>query len=534
MTSQDGIVELLGEKIREISISEFFEKNRHLLGYENPTKSLLTVVKELVDNSIDACIEAGILPEVKVLVKNVKENIFRVKVEDNGPGLPPEKIPIAFGKFLVGSKFYRLRQSIGTQGIGAKGAILYSQLTTAKPTKIYTFYRGKKYEFDLMIDVLKNEPQIVSENILDSVGNRSGLGVELFVEGRYIEKGQSIPTYLKYISVANPYVKIIYDGPNEKCVFNRAVNSLPKKPIEIKPHPYGVEIGRLKRMLSLTETKSLSKFLTTEFSRIGVDTANKICKLAKLKPSQSPRELNNDEIERLWKSMQMVKIRAPPTDCLSPLNKEELIKGMQKEFPNAEFYDAILRPPKVYRGNPFQVEVAIAYGGEIANIVNESCLLLRFANHTPLLYNQSDCAITRAVEEVDWRNYKLSQPQKGLPQAPLIILVDLISVWIPYKSEGKQAIAEYPEIIKEIKLGLQEVGRKLGLYLSKKFRLQALRARKNIFDAYSTIFSEYLSNLTEKSKEDILNKIRNLISKGIYKDIDEKEEKKEVTHEIEI
>ena len=141
---EDGIsTEELAEKIREVSIAEFFEKNRHLLGYENPTKSLFTVVKEAVDNSVDACIEARILPKIKVSVKQLGENIYKVRVEDNGPGLPPEKVPIAFGKFLVGSKFYRYRQSIGTQGIGIKGAILYAQLTTGKPAKITTYYKKR-------------------------------------------------------------------------------------------------------------------------------------------------------------------------------------------------------------------------------------------------------------------------------------------------------------------------------------------------------------------------------------------------------
>jgi len=531
MIMENGVItaEEIADKIREVSIAEFFEKNRHLLGYENPTKSLFTVVKEAVDNSVDACIEARILPKIKISVKQLGENIYKVRVEDNGPGLPPEKIPIAFGKFLVGSKFYRYRQSIGTQGIGIKGAILYAQLTTGKPAKIITYYKKKKHEFELMIDVLKNEPKIISHNIENLEKDLHGLTIELLVEGRYIEKGQSIPTYLRYLWLANPYVEIIYDGPESSFKLERVVNVLPPSPKEIKPHPYGVELGRFKRMLHLSNARTVAGFLSSEFSRVSLQTAEKICKLARVDPKKRPKEVTDEEAEKLHKAMQSVKLKAPPTDCLSPLKEEFLIEALQKEF-QPEFVTAVIRKPSVYRGNPFQVQVALAYGGKISEN-NEQVLtarLLRFANHTPLLYNQSDCAITRAVEEVDWRNYGLSQPSGSLPQAPIIIFVDFLSVWIPYKSEGKQAIAEYPEIIKEIKLALQEAGRRLSVFLHKKIRSEQLRMRANIFEAYTNVFSEFVSELTGKNVEYIKNKILELIKKGEYKEGEEKRLKEEV------
>ncbi|MCS7093642.1 MAG: DNA topoisomerase VI subunit B [Candidatus Aenigmarchaeota archaeon] len=520
------LAEEMGEKIKEISIAEFFEKNKHLLGYENPTKSLLTVVKEFFDNSLDACLEARILPTIKVSIKEVKENVYRIVVEDNGPGLPPDKIPIAFGKFLVGSKFMRLRQNIGTQGIGAKGAILYAQLTTGKPAKITTYFKGKKYEIELSIDVIRNEPKVISRKEEPIEKNLHGLKVEVFVEGRYIEKGQSIPTYLKYIWITNPFTKIVYDGPNSSFTLERVVNELPKEPKEIKPHPYGVELGRLKRMVHMTKSRNVVGFLTSEFSRIGRDSALSICKIAKVDQEKKPSELTDEEIERLHKAMQSVKLMSPPTDCLSALKEEYLAESLKKEF-EPEFVVAVVRKPAVYRGYPFQVQVGLAYGGKIQEITQEA-ILLRFANHTPLLYNQSDCAITRAVEEVDWGNYRLPRNSKGLPPAPLVILVDLISVWIPYKSEGKQAIAEYPEIIKEVKLALQEAGRKLSIYLHKKFVREHLAMRANIFEAYSEVFSEFVSDLTGKPKEYIKNKLIEIIRRGEYKDGEEKKMKEEV------
>jgi len=419
--------------------------------------------------------------------------------------------------------------SIGTQGIGIKGAILYAQLTTGKPAKIITYYKNKKHEFELMIDVLRNEPKIISHKVENLEKDLHGISIELIVEGRYIEKGQSIPTYLRYLWLANPYLEITYDGPENGFKLEPVVNELPPSPKEIKPHPYGVELGKFKRMLHLTNARTVSGFLSSEFSRVSSQTAEKICKLAKVDSKKNPKEVTDEEAERLHKAMQTVKLMAPPTDCLSPLKEDFLVEALKKEF-QPEFVTAVIRKPTVYRGNPFQVQVALAYGGKVAELQQnqQTAILLRFANHTPLLYNQSDCGITRAVEEVDWRNYGLSQPSGSLPQAPLIIFVDFLSVWIPYKSEGKQAIAEYPEIIKEIKLALQEAGRRLAIYLHKKIRGEQLRMRANIFEAYSNVFSEFVSELTGKDVEYVKKKILELIRKGEYKEGEEKQIKEEV------
>ena len=513
--------EELAEKIKEISIAEFFEKNRHLLGYENPTKSLLTVVKEAVDNSLDAALEARILPTVKVWVKETGQNRYKVKVEDNGPGLKPSKVPVAFGKFLVGSKFAYLKQLIGTQGIGIKGVVLYAQLTTGKPTKIITKTQKEIHEFELMIDVIKNEPIIVSHKKEKNESGKTGLTIETEVEGRYVEGQQSILNYLKLISIANPYAEIIFNSPRGKHVFKRATKKLPPLPREIKPHPYGVEIGKLKRMIMLTKHKDMISFLTKEFSSVGKGSALKICKLARIDPKTNPKNLTHKEIEKLHQAMNKVKLKAPPTNCLSPIDEESLLNGIKKEFP-AQFYSVVVRKPTVYRGYPFQVEVALAYGEPLNN---EQAMLLRFANHTPLLYNAGECAITKAVTKINWRNYGLSQSANSLPNAPLVILVDVISVWIPYTSEGKQAIASYPEIEKEITLALQEAGRKLGRFVSRMKRLHQLRVRKNIFQAYSIVFAEYLAKITKKSEDYIKKKVEEILNKG------EVEEGKEIKKE---
>jgi len=513
--------EKLAKELKEISVAEFFEKNRHLLGYENPTKSLLTIVKEAVDNSIDACEESGILPEIKVLVKQLESGNFKILVEDNGPGIVKEKVPFAFGKLLYGSKFHRLRQARGTQGIGITGAILYSQLTTGKPIKI-TSGTGKKEidVFELMIDVIKNQPQIISHEKEKNLEQGHGIKIELEAEGRYIESSQSIPEYLKQTAIMNPYAKIIFKGPNGQNTFSRAVNKLPRRPREIKPHPYGVEVGILRRMLSSTRTKNIEHFLRRDFSRVGKTSAKQILKLARIQPKRRPYDLDHTEVSRLHKAMQKSKLISPPTDCLSPLGEDGIYKGLKKEI-NAEYFVSISRSPTVYRGRPFAVECGLAYGGDLDP--NKTANLLRFANKVPLLYHQGDCAITKAVTETDWRRYGLSQSSNSLPTGPLLILVHFISVWVPFTSEGKQAIASYPEIIKEVKLALQDAGRKLRIYISRRRRKREMQMRQNLFEKYIPEVAEGISKISGVKKEKIESGLEKILKRENYSENNEEE-----------
>jgi len=514
----DNIAEKMSEAMREVSVAEFFEKNRHLLGYENPTKALITVVKELLDNSLDAANEADMLPRIKIKVTPISEEKFKVTVEDNGPGIREDKVPYAFGKLLYGSKFYRLRQSRGIQGLGGHGAVLYSQLTTGRPAKITTSIGKKIHYFELLINVSENEPQVINHETLENPKSWHGLKIELELEGRYVEGKQSILEYVKQTHMANPYAHITLDGPNGKVVYERLLNKMPKQPKEIKPHPYGVEIGVFRRMMSVTKAKTVTTFLTEDFSRVGKRSALQILKVAKMDPKAKPAEIPHEDAERIHKAIQGVKLIAPPTDCLSPLGEKLLEEGLKKDT-GAEFVVAVTRPPSVYRGNPFLVEVAMGYGGTLPS--DQSAQLFRFANKVPLLYHQSDCVTSDATKDVDFRRYGFSQPGSSLPSGPLAILIHFASVWVPFTSEGKQAIANYPEILKEIKLALQDAGRKLGSYVNQKFKQNEMRLRKELFEKYVPELAESLSKLTDKSKDKIIRDLEKIIKE---KDVKREEE----------
>lgn len=410
------------------------------------------------------------------------------------------------------------------------GAILYSQLTTGKPIKITSSTGKEIHVLELMIDVLKNEPKILSRKIEKNPNKWHGIKVELEAEGRYVEKGQSILEYLKQTAIANPYAKIIFDGPNGKVIFNRVTDELPKQPKEIKPHPYGVEIGILRRMLHDTKAKNVIGFLTSDFSRVGRKSAEQICRLAKIDSKKKPNELTHEETERLHKAMQMVKLVAPPTDCLSPLGESLLIEGLKKET-EVEYAVAVSRLPSVYRGMPFLVEIALGYGGKLPN--DMTAQLFRFANKVPLLYHQADCAITEAVIDTDFRRYGFSQPQGQLPVGPLAILVHFASVWVPYTSEGKQAIANYPEIVKEIKLALQDAGRKLALYIRKKRHAELEFKRRSYIEKYLPHIGEALKemiDLKESEKEKTIKILEEILEETREK-IDMKGEKDEKNRE---
>src|SRR5437763_2276095 len=363
----------MGARQREISVSEFFTKNRHLLGFDNPRKALLTCVKEAVDNALDACEEAGILPDVAVKLEAVanggaapppsQATRFRITITDNGPGIVRQQIPPIFAKLLYGSKFHRLRMSRGQQGIGISAAGMYAQLTTGKPVQITsrTGPRAAAHYFEVSIDTKKNEPRIFESKKIEWEHPR-GTQVTLEIDGRYQKGRASVDEYLEQTAIANPHVDLVYHTPEgETRKFPRTIQELPPQPKEIKPHPYGIEFGVLLRMLHDTRSHALSGFLAGDFSRVSAAVAHEICKTAKLSPDARPRNIHGEDAEALYKAIQTTKIMAPPSNCISPIGEKGILHGLYKQI-KGDFYTAVTRPPSVYRGNPFVIEAGLAFG----------------------------------------------------------------------------------------------------------------------------------------------------------------------------
>ena len=487
-------------------------------------------------------------------------------VQDNGPGIVKAQVPKIFGKLLYGSKFHRLKQSRGQQGIGISAAAMYGQLTTGKPIRVTSRVGKSKaaHVFDIQLDTRKNEPVVTHDDTLGDWHQEHGTRVELEIVANWQQGQRFVNRYVEHTALANPHATIHYTRPvgaaparrapagpgNETLTFPRATTELPKEAREIKPHPHGVELGALMLMAQESKSHDVRGFLQTAFSRVSAQAAGDI--LAKVPwgkktvtaapprrepghgrgaaqghrrhqahepahelpepdrrraDAQGARQLPERDRERRRRGRRERPARsrlggheadeegregrrrrkrrpeaeaapAPPSRC--PTRRAE--EGVEKIKGHNYFIATVTRSPKVYRGNPFQVEVGLAYGGSWP--ADKTIELFRFANRVPLLFQRGACGITDAIVRTDWRNYQLSQPKGSLPVGPMALLVHIASVWVPFTSESKEAVAHYPEIIKEIQLAAQECGRKLATFIRKRKAADYQAQRRSIFELY--------------------------------------------------
>ena len=504
-----GTAESMAAKQRDISISEFFAKNRHLLGFDNPRKALLTTVKEAVDNSLDACEEAHILPDITITIEQVpkSENKFKLTVTDNGPGILKKQVPNIFARLLYGSKFHSLKMSRGQQGIGISAAGMYGLITTGEPVQVISRTNPKQpaHYYQVQIDTAKNKPDIILDEECESEMT-TGTSVTITLEGKYQKGRQSVDEYLAQTAMANPHATFIYNTPDGNVIeYKRDSEELPFSPVEIKPHPYGVELGLLFKMARESSYPNISKFLNKEFSRVSPALSKDIRKKANIPASVRASKITLQDAERLHKAINTTKIRNPSTDCIGPIGEDNLIDGLRRVV-DADFYSSCTRKPSVYRGNPFLIEAALAYGFKDGNKKKSKnddpdkeplMRVSRIANRVPLLYQQSAGAVFKAVMDVNWRNYNLSQARGALPRGQVMLLVHIASVWVPFTSESKEAIAHYPEIIKEIKLAVQECGRKLGIYLRRQKKAKQEEAKRSYIKTYLPPIGEALKDILD-------------------------------------
>ncbi len=488
-----ALADELAKKQRSISVAEFFEKNKHMLGFDSPTRGIITTIKEAIDNSLDACEEAEVLPDILVSVRKISGDVYRVVVEDNGPGIVPEKMPAVFAKLLYGSRFHQVRQTRGQQGIGISAAVLYAQLTTGKPTLVVSRTDAKypAHKMTLVIKTETNEPEVLSHEEIDWVLPH-GTRIELEFKSSMAAKKKMLE-YLKYTSIVNPHARFRVEIDDESFTFDRVSHDVPPCPVAIKPHPYGIELGVLKRMTAASDLP-LKEFLIESFSRVGEKTALEICAVAKLDVNVRVNTLPLEQLNPLLEAMQTVKIPAPPaSQCLSPITEELIVKGMEKEF-QLDFIKARTRPGNVFGGNSFIVEAAIGYGGKLP--AEGSAMILRFANRVPLLYQQGACAITSAIQGVNWKAYGVSQ--QGLPMGPILILVHVAATNVPFTSESKDAVASVPEVEKEITLALQELGRDLKMFLSRRDRSKEQEDRARAICSVIPLIAHKVAEIVER------------------------------------
>ena len=591
------------EKFNQISPSEFFYSNRDLAGFSNPTRSLYTAVREFVENALDACDQKGILPDVHLTIKAVEPDKpdpkpYILTVKDNGPGIDAEHIPLAFGTVLYGSKF-GLKQARGMFGLGATMAILYGQITTNKPVTVKSSSDAKiQNQFEILLDIQKNKPVIVKHTTKEVA--KKGLSVSICLEGDYSKAGNKIRDYVYETSLITPYASITFDDPKgQKFSHPRFVKDIPPPPTIIRPHPHGIDVERIRRMIvesqfeiptiddamiekvrkdlglsvkklsftsimekakkkwktlprqvrvvialmsflkmdfeklnkiriedidmpnkklfywdfgdsqsksvdmdpesqyykQLTNTvqgEPLTTFLTKRFQRVGPTTALKFASFAKLKPEKRMGTLTNQELVNLSDALQKFDdFMAPDSSCLAPLGAEPLEKGIKKFF-NPDFVAVVQRPASAYSGFPFIIEMGIAYGGDIKS---GGPHVYRYANRIPLLYDEGSDVVIKVVNDTDWGRYKV----KGEP--PFIIVSHICSTRIPYKTAGKENVADRQEIERELRLALQFLSRKLSSFMSKRGQAEAAKKRANLYAKYIPMIAEFCTELAGKKKE---------------------------------
>ena len=523
-----GIADKMASNQKQIAISEFFEKNKHFLGFDSLQRSIITAVKEAVDNSLDACEEARILPEIRVQINKVnsKREILELITEDNGPGIPQKSIEKVFGQLLFGSRFHAIRQSRGQQGIGITGVVMYAQLTTGKPTHVLSKIASENTAVTVKIGLDTRRNKAVKSDqdreiwiAHDGLPKEHGLKVTTRMKAKYQRGKQSVYQYLRMTSIVNPHADITFIDPDgEVHHWPRVTERLPRKVDAIKPHPHGIELGQLQRMCRESKDSRMTVFLRQNFSGVSMRAAKDLCEAAELEVSKKPATLKPDDVRALLETFQgermlggkPIKLLSPPTNCLSPIEEMLIKKGLSKTI-DSKFIATMTRAPTVSHGNPFQVEVGLIFGQDLPS--DKHVEVLRFANRVPLMYQQGGCLLTKAIESVDWRQYGLEQAGgKGVPKGPAAILVHLASTNVQFTSEAKEALADNGFVFEETRKAMLELGRGLRKHLEKKKKMAKTREKFELINDILPAIAEKSASILERPVPDLSGSITKIMS----------------------
>ena len=472
-------------------------------------------VNELVDNSLDACEEARILPDIRIELHRTKSDELQMTTQDNGPGIPRDAIENVFGKFLLGSRFHAIRQTRGQQGIGITGVVMYSQLTTGSKTHVVSKIKSDSSAVyvDLGIDTKKNKAIKSGEKrdvwVDEMTGEEvsHGLRIRTLMKAKYQRGKQSVYQYLRMTSIVNPHASISLvvrdkDGDViEEGQWMRTTDKLPRVVEEIKPHPHGIHLGTLQRMMREAQDRRMTSFLNNNFSGVTRRAAKQILEVAEIEETRTPKRIKAEEAQAIVSAFQTVKLLKPPMDCLSPIEDLLIKKGLSKAI-DSRFASTVTRNPSVSQGNPFQIEVGLVFGGDISS--DGPIEILRFANRVPLMYQQGGCLLTKALEAVDWKRYGLEQPGgSGIPKGPAAVLIHLASTNVQFTSEAKEAVSFDEEVFDEIRKAMLEVGRGLRNHLKKSSQRKKAKEKFELVNIILPEISKKSSELLDREEPDL-------------------------------
>ena len=518
--------------IKKSSTAEYFAKNLQQVGFSSPVKAILTTLKEAIDNSLDACESAQICPHLQVKVEKMGQgssrntDLIKISVEDNGPGLDIKDIPKVFGEYLASSKFGQGQCSRGQQGIGISAATTWAQLTNARGVKVLSKTPSMRKALSCIVDVdIKSNLGIVKNKESKTWNKPHGVYVEFCVDGRVQLRGDGgLRTYLEGTTLVNPHLSLDYKLLEEDWQHIESVSdTLPFIPAPVLPHPHTMKLGEFITYASLYGRISLSKFLKTSFSRVTDHTLKQFIK-NKLKKSylnKSLHQLHEEDYKDIFRSIQNTELMAPSTKSVLTVGEEALSKSIQR-LGNIDFFSVVTRRPCICDFKPVVVEVALArLTKSNEESTDESIRLLRFANRVPLQFDKSACAITRAIESVNWRAYGLSQPKKSLPQGPYVLATSVVSPFIKFKNASKETIDSSEELVDEIRKAVIQAGQKLSKHIKRERKEEDLLRKIQHIEQFVPILVQCLSRITKaspKREKQAEEGLRRLLQKESNKD----------------
>ena len=523
-------------KITKSSTAEYFAKNLQQVGFSSPLKAVLTTLKEAVDNSLDACEQHRILPDLEIEVRKVgngsakNTDLIKIIVEDNGPGIEIEDMAKVFGEYLASSKFGRGQCSRGQQGIGISAATTWAQMTNAKGVQVISKTKGMRKAISAQIDVdIKTNTGIVRNKEMIEWKNRTnGVRVEFLMDGRIQLNGDGgLQTYIEGTALLNPHVTMKYRlGDMDWQKTDRVSNESPEIPEATLPHPHTFKLGEFITHSTLYGKISLSKFLKTGFSRINDQSIKDFVKngMSKGLVEKTITSLSEEEFKKVFQSIQATELMAPSTKSVLMVGEESLSKSINR-LGKVDFFSVVTRKPIICDFKPVVVEVALARfidrGDEQSPVQ-----LLRFANRVPLQFDKSGCAITWAIESVNWKSYGLGQPKESLPQGPYVFAVSVVSPFIKFKNASKETIDASEELVEEIRRALMQAGQKLSRHIKHEMKEADLERKLAHIEQFGPILVEKLvliagANASRKKKaEEGLKKILGRDSKEAISDLE--------------
>lgn len=524
-------------KITTSSTAEYFSKNLQQVGFSSATKAVLTTLKEAVDNALDACEDHGILPEIYVEIEKAgagsmkNADQIRIKVEDNGPGIPADDISKVFGEYLASSKFGRGRCSRGQQGIGISAATTWAQLTSAQGALVISKTKDmrKAVKAVVEVDIKHNKGTLKNKQTIDW-DRAHGVSVEFLIDGRIQLNGEAgLINYLNGTSLVNPHLTLKYKLPDQEVqTIERVSTTIPEIPDATEPHPHTMKLGEFIAHSHLFGRTRVDGWLKKGFSRVNEGTLNDL-KKAGVKAallSQSVDDLSEAEFKQLFSAIQNTQLMAPSTKSVLSIGEESLAKSIGR-LGNVDFFSVVTRKPTICDFKPVQVEVAIARLLDRTGADNESpAQVLRFANRVPLQFDKSGCAIVKAIESVNWRAYELNQPKDSIPLGPYVIAVSVVSPFIKFKNASKETIDASDELVAELRLALIQAGQRLSKHIRREVRANALEEKLRHIEQFCPILVEGLCRITDapatrkKRAEEGLVKILGRDAKEAQKDFE--------------